>query len=126
MIDIKNGEQIFVEKEGGRKYRLGSNGGKKYEDEKPKKQCDLPATSPPPPRHFPPPPPRHLPATSLPPPRPPLGSSRMTAKITMAISPRLYLLWQVWRRPQLDDGGSSDDQGRCRGGARRSTQNLSI
>ena len=46
MIDIKNGEQIFVEKEGGRKYRLGSNGGKKYEDEKPKKQCDLPATSP--------------------------------------------------------------------------------
>ena len=70
MIDIKNGEQIFVEKEGGRKYRLGSNGGKKYEDEKPKKQCDLPATSPPPPRPFPPPPPRHLPATS-----PPLSSA---------------------------------------------------
>ena len=66
MIDIKNGEQIFVEKEGGRKYRLGSNGGKKYEDEKPKKQCDLPVTSLPTPPATSPPPPRHLPATSPP------------------------------------------------------------
>ena len=54
LIDIKTGEQIFVEKEGGRKYRLGSNGGKLYEDEKPKKKCDLPTTF------------RHPPTTSPP------------------------------------------------------------
>ena len=54
LIDIKTGEQIFVERDGGRKYRLGSNGGKLYEDEKPKKKCDLPTTF------------RHLPTTSPP------------------------------------------------------------
>ena len=57
LIDIKTGEQIFVEADGGRKYRLGSNGGKVYEDEKPKKKCRLPATSTTPPCATSPPPP---------------------------------------------------------------------
>ena len=43
LIDIMTGEQVFIEAEGGRKYRLGSSGGKLYEDEKPKKKCRLPS-----------------------------------------------------------------------------------
>jgi len=112
LIDIKTGEQIFVEKEGGRKYRLGSNGGKLYEDEKPKKKCDLPTTF------------RHLPTTS-PPYRLLTATGWQINLLCLSYYDHTYS-WQVRRRHQLDDVAGSDDQGRCRGGARGSTQNLSI
>ena len=37
LLDVRTGEQIFIEAGTGRKYRLGEGGKKLYEDLKPKK-----------------------------------------------------------------------------------------